>query len=65
MNRKSRWALVPVVLWGVLAVAGWVLPAKEISASERRPLAQMPKLTGETVMNGRFMADFEKRRNSK
>ena len=60
MNRKSRWALVPVVLWGVLAVAGWVLPAKEISVSERRPLAQMPKLTGETVMNGRFMADFEK-----
>lgn len=60
MKRRSHWALVPVVLWAALVLGAWVLPAKEISLSERRPLAQMPAVTGETVLNGRFMADFEK-----
>ena len=60
MKRRSLWALVPVVLWVALVLGAWVLPAKEISVSERRPLAQMPAVTGETVLNGRFMADFEK-----
>ena len=60
MKRRSLWALVPVALWVALVLGAWVLPAKEISLSERRPLAQMPAVTGETVMNGRFMADFEK-----
>lgn len=60
MKRRSLWALVPVILWAALAVGAWLLPAKEISLSERRPLAQMPAVTGETVMNGRFMVDFEK-----
>ena len=60
MNRKSLWALAPVILWAALAVGAWLLPAKDISVSERRPLAQMPDFTGETVLNGRFMADFEK-----
>ena len=60
MNRRSLWTLVPVILWAAMALGAWMLPAKEISVSERRPLAQMPAVTGETVMNGRFMADFEK-----
>ena len=60
MKRRSLWALVPMVLWVALVLGAWVLPAKEISVSERRPLAQMPAVTGETVLNGRFMADFEK-----
>ena len=60
MNRRSLWVLVPAALWAAMALGAWMLPAKEISVSERRPLAQMPAVTGETVMNGRFMADFEK-----
>ena len=60
MKGKSLWALVPVVLWAALAVGAWVLPGKELSLSERRPLAQRPAVTKETLMSGRFMADFEK-----
>ena len=30
-----------------------------MSESERRPLAQFPELSGETLLSGRFMSDFE------
>lgn len=36
-----------------------VLPKKEISESERRKLAEMPKLTVDSVFNGSFTKDFE------
>ena len=60
MNRKSLWALVPVILWAALAVGAWLLPAKDISVSERRPLAQMPTVSVENLLSGRYMSDFEK-----
>ena len=48
------------VLWACLAVAVWVMPAKETSLSERRPLAQFPQVSGDTILSGKFMTDFEK-----
>lgn len=42
------------LLWGILK------PADGQSVSERRPLAQFPAVTGETVLDGTFMTDFEK-----
>lgn len=38
----------------------WIKPAGEYSVTERRKLAQLPKLTLETAAEGKFMTDFEK-----
>jgi len=61
MNKKIRiiGAAAVAVIWFGLCVAGWFLPAKEISESERRKLAQFPELNAETLLNGKFMAEFE------
>ena len=36
------------------------LPKEKFSESERRPLAQFPKVTFERILNGKFMSEFEK-----
>ena len=51
--------LIPVVLWAALTALAWFSPAKELSEAERRPLAQMPELTWDTLWNGSFMEAFE------
>ena len=48
-----------IVLWAALVFAGWFGPAKDISESERRPLAQMPEIKVETILSGKFMDAFE------
>ena len=47
------------VIWLVLVIFAWVKPADEISEAERRKLAQFPELTVETILDGKFMANFE------
>ena len=42
------------LLWGILK------PADAESVSERRPLAKFPTVSGETILSGSFMTDFEK-----
>ncbi len=61
MNQKIRNAgfAVLVVLWILLTVAAWFVPAKDISTSERRPLAQMPELSWKDVIGGRFTSKVE------
>ena len=59
MKLRKFCTLLLLILWAALTAAAWLLPPKELSDSERRPLAQMPQLTGKTVLNGSFMADFE------
>ena len=60
-NLKRRAGLLLVMaLWLGLCLWAWSKPAQTISESERRPLAQMPRLTGETLTNGSFMRDFSK-----
>ena len=44
----------------MLTGAAWLLPARELSQAERRPLAQMPAISGQTILNGKFMTGFEK-----
>lgn len=56
---KKYVALPVVALWVLLTAAAWFGPAKEISDAERRPLAQMPAVSGNTVTSGKFMKDFE------
>lgn len=43
----------------LLCVLTWVTPDKEYSESERRKLKQKPELTIETILDGRFMSNFE------
>lgn len=46
-------------IWLVLALLAWFGPKQETSQSERRKLAQFPELSGETVLDGSFMSEFE------
>ena len=43
----------------LLSVLCWLGDGKEYSDTERRPLAEFPELSGETVWSGDFMEDFE------
>lgn len=60
-NQKIRTLGVIVLLaaWAVLTAFAWCKPAGDISDSERRPLAQFPTLSTETILSGKFMTDFE------
>ena len=48
-----------VLLWVGLAGFAWFGPKKDSSDAERRPLAQMPEITAETLLDGEFMTKFE------
>ncbi len=58
MKQKiSVWILL--ILWGGLVLGCWFGPREAVSDAERRPLAQMPELTLDTLLDGSFMEDFE------
>ena len=61
MKNKNAIAVLalPVLLWLALTAALWFGPAQTSSEAERRPLAQMPEVTVDGVLDGRFMEDFE------
>jgi hypothetical protein len=48
-----------VLLWAALTLGAWILPDKDISTAERRPLAQRPEITAESILSGKFMEKFE------
>ncbi len=56
---KKQHAFVILLLWAVLTAFAWFSPAKEMSDSERRPLAQMPAVTLDSIGSGKFMKNFE------
>lgn len=62
MNTKKKNRVV-CLLFACLLLGGFLscvlLPKAEYSESERRGLAPMPELSGNTVWSGRFMTDFE------
>ncbi len=58
--KKKLSLILLIALWGALTIGCWFLPAKEMSFSERRPLAQMPDITADMVFGGKFMTEFEK-----
>ena len=60
MKMRKFCAIFLLALWLFLTAFAWLRPADELSDSERRPLAQMPSFTGESLLNGSFMKDFEK-----
>ena len=58
MKKWKLCLLVPAV-WLALTAAMWFAPKQEISVAERRKLQQMPAFTTQTVLDGRFMTQFE------
>ena len=48
-----------VLLWLALTMGAWFGPTHDISESERRKLAQMPEITADSILGGKFMAKFE------
>lgn len=48
-----------VAVWLALVLCAWLRPADDISEAERRKLSQFPNVSVESVLSGRFMADFE------
>lgn len=61
MTKKIRafGALVLVTVWAALAGFTWFTPAKATSEAERRPLAQFPTVSADTLLSGKFVEKFE------
>ena len=61
MEKKIRTigAAVLVAVWVLLVGFMWFGVREDTSVSERRPLAQMPEISGKTLLGGDFMEDFE------
>lgn len=51
--------LLLVLLWASLTLFAWFAPQEAISEAERRPLAQFPAVSGDTLLSGSFMEKFE------
>ncbi len=56
---KKTNAIVMLSLWALLTVFCWFGPSQAFSDAERRPLAQMPDISLESLLGGKFMGDFE------
>lgn len=55
---KKKYVFV-ILLWTALTLFAWFSPSKAMSYSERRPLAQFPAITLDSVSDGKFMKAFE------
>lgn len=61
MGRTSKWTVIFLtIIFGGFCLVCFVRPTKEYSYAERRKLAQMPKVSAETIADSSFMRDFEK-----
>ena len=61
MTKKTRaiGAAILAAVWIALIGFAWFSPAKSLSETERRPLAQFPELSAKSLLSGKFMTDFE------
>lgn len=61
MERNRDKILIGFVgsVFALLCILVWVMPDGEYSVSERRALKQMPEVSMETILSGRFMSTFE------
>ena len=60
-NKLKNTVLVSIFscLLAVISIACILKPQTAFSESERRALAQMPVFSGETILSGEFMDNFE------
>ena len=56
--KKTISLILVLALWASLTAFAWMRPADAASDSERRPLAQFPELSADTLLSGQFMKDF-------
>ncbi len=61
MDKKIRRVgiFLLIALWSLLTAFAWLLPPRTVSDTERRPLAQFPALSADTLFSGKFMEAFE------
>ena len=59
MKQKTICAVIVAAVWAMLTCFVWFTPDGQTSETERRPLAQFPELTAETLLDGSFMSKFE------
>ena len=59
MKIKKFCAILLLAIWLFLTAFAWLRPADAMSDSERRPLAQKPQLSADSLLTGSFMEDFE------
>lgn len=58
--KRQKWAILCMaILFFGLSVLCWAKSEEEYSIKERRKLKQMPELTAESVLSGKFMSEFE------
>ena len=58
-NIRIIGAALVAAIWLGLSAFAWLHPAADVSEAERRKLAQFPELSAETLLNGKFMSEFE------
>lgn len=58
-KRNTVGFILVAAVWLALAAAMWFSPEKEVSQSERRKLQQRPALTVQSLLDGRYMTQFE------
>lgn len=58
-NKNLIMTLIFTLVIGGMSLSCWLKPQAGFSESERRPLAEKPKLTSETLATGEFMKNFE------
>lgn len=56
---KKHQTIIVLAFWGMLTLLVWFVPAKQISEAERRPLAQKPEFTIQSLLSGAYRTDFE------
>lgn len=58
-KQSKKMVLFLTILFLGWSIVCWLKPAEEFSMTERRKLAQFPKLSMETISDGSFMENFE------
>ena len=58
-KRNKIYVIAFAILFFGLTLFAWLKPADDFSATERRPLDQLPTLNVETIFSGKFMTEFE------
>lgn len=58
-KRNRRYVIFIAVLFFGLTLFAWIKPADEFSATERRPLDQLPEISVQSIFSGKFMQEFE------
>lgn len=56
---RSLGVLLLTLFWLGLSLFAWFHPAQDFSASERRKLEQMPPVSAQNIVSGKFMSSFE------